>query len=199
MIQYLRSLQWVDYFLYVFVEPGRITHVLQVENWRHLFIGLFSVVLVTIIEIITSALVVPQTSFFYYSISYGWILKIFITLICILLYAGLLDILFQYSGFQGSVKKLVAILSIALFPQILLLPSVYIFKTFNFAPLFFNSLFSFLLGLWSLVIAVKCISELHKMDFFRALVLTLLPLVFIGIVAFFIILLLVFLLTGYLV
>ena len=196
-MQYLRSLQWVDYFFYVFVEPGRLTHLLEVESWRHFMIGLFSIILVTVIDIITGALLVPQTGFFYYAVTYGWILQVVITLTGILVYAGLLDMVFQYYGFPGVVKKLVSILSISLFPQVLLLPSVYIFKTFNFAPLFFNALFSVVLTIWSLMIAVQCIAELQKMDFFRALVLTLLPLVILGVIAFFVFLLIVFLLMGY--
>ncbi len=197
MMQYLRSLQWIDYYFYVFVEPRRLTHLLEIASVRHFMMGFFSIVLVSVIDIITGALLVPQTGFFYYAVTYGWILRVLIILTSILVYAGLLDMVFQYYGYQGSVRKLVPILSISLFPQVLLLPSVYIFKTFNFAPLFFNALFSVILTIWSLMIAVQCIAELHKMDFFRALVLTLLPVVMLGIIFFFVFLLIVFLLMGY--
>ncbi len=85
----------------------------------------------------------------------------------------------------------------SLFPQLFLLPLVYIFKVFVFAPPFFYALFSIGLFAWSALIVVTGLSEVHSIPFTRAALIFLFPYAFAAVTGFLASVLAVFYVFGY--
>jgi hypothetical protein len=72
-------------------------------------------------------------------------------------------------------RDLVPLLNFSLFPRVFILPVVYIFKAFSFAPIFFYSFFLVGLLVWSAFIAVQGLAEMHNCGFGRAVIIYLFP------------------------
>jgi len=181
----IKSLKWADSFLYALTDPrGLYRHISSGEN-SSFYPGFVMPVAVAIIDIITFSILGREGRFFYYKISYGWIFLIILYSVKIILFASLMEMLGQFLGYGGKIKETISLLNYSLFPRTLLLPIVFIFKTINFAPVFFYLLFSIGLFLWSAYVAVQGISEMNNTPFGRALLIFLFPYLLLGIALFF--------------
>ena len=197
MIETLRSLRWVDYYLFALVDPRKLVTLISRGEPKPLPLSLIAVAAVTIVDILASSLLSPQTPFFYHKITYGWMLLILIALLKIVLIAALVDLTCQYLGYEGTVKMLIPLLAFSLFPQILILPLVYIFTVFRFAPLFFYVFFSVALFVWSALIVMVGLSEINKIPFSKSALIVIVPFILIGLCVFFILVLLITQFIGY--
>ncbi len=198
MIAYIKSLAWIDYFYLLLTDPRKLSGLIEKEEMRALPMGFICLACVSITEILSLSLLGEQSSFFYYKITYGWILLFLMLSFKVAVLAGLIDIVAQFFGLPGYARRLIDLLSLALFPRVLLLPLVFVFRVFNFAPVFFYALFSTAFAVWSSLIVVQGISEMHSLPFPRSIMIFLLPFVFTALISFFILILLVAQGVGYL-
>lgn len=184
MIQYIRSLRWADYLFYVLTDPRKLMKTIETSESRIIPGGIFIVLFSALFEILTVSLLGAETQYFYYKVTYGVIFLFLIYIIEILMISSLVDLFCQFSGYGGKIRGILNLVCLAQFPRLLLLPAVYIFKVFHFAPVFFYALFSIMLLLWTALIAVQGISEMHGMIFSRAFLVYLFPFAFYGLVSF---------------
>ncbi len=190
-LSYFRSLAWADYFINALVDPRNLFRIFARKDAKPFGMSFIIPALLAITEILSISLLGSESSFFYYKISYGWILFFLIIILKLIISASLMDMIAQFFGFNGRIKELVSILNYSLLPGVFLLPIIYIFKIMNFAPLFFYFLFTLLLTIWSAFIAIQGISEMHSTGFGRALFIYLFPSIFALLFTFFIIILLI--------
>ncbi len=193
----VRSLKWVDYAYFALLEPRRLVTRISDETSKPYLGALLVVFLASFAEILASSLVTVNTQFFYHKITYGLLLVFLINLVKIAVVVLLIDALCQFMGFEGMVKTIFAIAGYALFPQMFVLPLVYIIKVFSFAPVFFLTVFTMSLGVWSAIIVIVGISEIHSMQFSKAALVFIFPYAAVGLTAFLIALLAVMNLFGY--
>ena len=198
MISYIKSFAWIDYFYLVLVDPRKLCGLIEKEEMRALPLGAICLGCVSITEILSLSLLGEQTRFFYYKITYGWILLFLALSLHVAVLSGLIDLVSQFFGLPGSARRLIDLLSLSLFPRVLLLPLVFVFRVFNFAPVFFYVLFSMGFSVWSALVAIQGISEMHSLRFPRAVLIFILPLVIVALVSFFIVILLIVQGVGYL-
>lgn len=193
----LRSLRWADFFLHALLDPPALYRAIKRNDPRALGLSFVLPVLLAMVHILVAALLSEQTRFFYSKLSYGWILNIMLITAGVVITAALMDLLIQFMGHAGHVRETISLLNYALFPQLFIMPVVYIFRTLSFAPVFFYALSSFAFILWSSYIAVRGFMEMHEIGAGRAVVVFLFPFVLAGVVLFFILLLAALLLWGY--
>jgi len=198
MREYLRSFRWIDYYFLALTEPRKLAVLFPREEKASFAMGFITLALVALFDILSVSLLGRQTSHFYDKISYGWLFSFILLALQVAVLASLIDAACQLMGKGGNVKKLVALLSFALFPRTLLLPLVFIVRVLNFAPYFFFVFFSLGLTVWSALIAVQGIAEINSLGTGRSLTALLLPFVFVGLSLFFLALLGVLNLAGYL-
>ena len=191
IIAELRSLRWADLFLHALVDPRALYRQIARREPRPLALSFLVPAVVSGTGILAVSILSAQTTFFYYKITYGLVLAFLVNSLAVLIAAGLMDMAGQFFGFRGNVRELIPLVNFSLFPRAFILPMVYVFKTFNFAPIFFYSLFFVGLLVWSAFIAVQGISEMHNCGFGRAALVYLFPGLLAGAAAFFISILLV--------
>lgn len=197
MIQNILSLKWIDSVYYTITDPKKLYHYLIEKNNGFLPLTFIIPVAAAAIEIVTLSSMTNQTEFFYTKITYGWILLIFIYLFKILFITLGIDFILQLMGYKGNSKFLITLVNLAYLPNLFILPGSYIFKFVNFAPGFFYGMFSFLIIIWSMLIVISGISELHSISFSKALATYIIPYLFFIVSMFFISLLLVFIFFGF--
>lgn len=185
----LRSLKWVDYLYFALLEPRRLVVRVTDEASKPYWGVLLVVFFASLSEILASSLVTVNSQFFYQKMTYGLLLVFITNLVKIAMVALLIDALCQCMGFAGSLKAIFALAGYALFPQTFILPLVYIVKVFSFAPVFFLAVFSIALAVWSSIIVIMGISEIHSMPFSKSALVFLFPYAAVGTTAFLIALL----------
>ena len=160
----IRSLKWVDYIYYTILDPRMLARlILQSEN-QFLPVTFAIPVLLAASEIISISLLRKQTGFFLYKISYGWILLSLMIIISVFIAVWLVETALQLSNRGGKIKAEITLVNLACFPMIFILPSIVIFSVLNFAPVFFYFLFLVLYFIWSCIIIVLGISEIHGLS-----------------------------------
>lgn len=192
-----RSLRWADYLYYILIEPRRFVRMIIREDAKPLAGGFLIAAAVTVCDVIAASMLGAESPFFYYKLTYGAIFFFLVLIVKIVVLAGLTDLLCQFTGHQGKIKEFIVLVSYALFPQVFLLPVVSIFKVFHFAAPFFYVFFSIVFFIWTALIVIQGISELHAMDFFKAVLFFLFPYAFVGIISFLSFVLIVILAFGY--
>jgi len=185
IIATLRSLRWADYFLFTIIDPRALYRQIKSNDPRAMALSFTVPVIVAVTELLSSSLLGRPTTFFFYKISYGWILHSMVLVFLIIITAALMDLVIQFMGMKGNVRELIIVINYAVFPKVFLLPLVYIFKVINFAPGFFYVLFSLGLFIWSAFITIQALSEMHAADFGKALLIFLFPIILMGIFIFF--------------
>lgn len=192
----IKSLTWVDFLMECLLSPSKLAlRVKNSENKIHKY-GFIFPVFSTGISILSMSVLTSQDEFFYYKITYGWILLVIITVSQIFIIAALTDLIFQLRGKQGNVKKIVEILNFSFFPKILILAPVMLFVSINFAAPFWYFCMTLLTSIWGIYIVVRGLSEIFNVDIFSALVTYALPYVIGAVTGFSIMLLSGFLLYG---
>jgi hypothetical protein len=194
----LRALRWADLFLYSMLDPRALYRQIDRGEPPSFILSFTIPAAVAVIDIITLSLLGGQTTFFYYKITYGWILLFLYQVLTVVISAALMDTASQFFGYKGAVRRLIILVNFSLFPKVFILPLVYIFHVFNFAPIFFYAFFSVGLFTWSAMVAVQGISEMHGLSLGRAAVVYLFPAVLTGVTLFFMFVLLVICGVGYL-
>ena len=197
IITKIRSLLWADFFLYSLVDPRLLYRQIGKNDPRPFLLSFTVPAISTISGILALSLLGKQTSFFYTKITYGWILLFIWESFKIVILAGLMDMACQFQGSRGNIREMVSLLNFSLFPQALILPTSMIFSIINFAPVFMFVLFSLVLFVWSAWIAVIGISEMHSIQAGRTVIIFIFPYLFISIVFFFMGLLSLISLVGY--
>ncbi len=193
----LRSLRWADLFLYSLLDPRALYRQIERNEPKPFALSFIVLAAVAVIDIRTLSLMGRQTPFFYYKITYGWILVFLYHTLTVILASALMDMAAQFYGFKGNIRRFITLVNFSMFPKVFILPLVYIFKVFNFAPLFFYAFFSLGLLAWSAVIAIQGISEMHSISFGRGAVIYLFPAILTGLALFFMLILLVICGVGY--
>jgi hypothetical protein len=194
----VRSLKWVDYLYFALLEPRRLIVRISDESSRPYWGALFIVLLSSFAEILASSLVVANTQYFYLKMTYGVLLLFLVNAVKIAVIVLLIDALCQFMSFTGSMKTLFPLVAYAHFPQSFILPLVYIFKVLSFAPVFFLAALSLALAVWTSIIVISGISEMHSMPFTKSALVFLFPYAAVGIIAFLIALLGIINIFGYL-
>lgn len=184
MMETIKSLRWVDYYFFTLVDPRKLTANVIRGVPHPLPLSLMVVAAVAIIEILVSSILGMQTPFFYYKITYGWILLFLVFLLLIIILSSLIDLTCQFLGYEGNVRVIVFLMCFSLLPITLLLPMVYIFRIFHFAPLFFYVFFSLCLSVWSAIIIILGISEIHRISFSKSFIIFIFPFFLVGGIAF---------------
>jgi hypothetical protein len=197
MINYIKSLAWADYLLYIIADPRKMANMIMTREAGLLPGGVVLLFFISFFEIIALSLVSNETSFFYYKITYGALFFFIVLIVQIITLAALVDLICQYIGYQGSMKKLINIINLSLFPRMFILPIVFIFKVIHFAPVFFYVFFTFVLMVWSAFIIIQGISELHHAAFAKSVLIFLFPYMLFGVAAFFLFVLSVIMIFGY--
>lgn len=187
----LKSLRWADLFLYALLDPRALYRQIDRNEPPAFALSFMLPAAVAAIDIITLSLLGKQTPFFYYKITYGWILLFLYQALMVVVSAALMDMASQFFGSGGAVRRFIVLLNFSLFPKLFILPLVYIFHVLGFAPVFFYFFFSTGLLVWSAMIAVQGISEMQGVNLGRAVVVYLFPAILIWTSLFFMFILLV--------
>jgi Yip1-like protein len=185
----IRSLMWVDYFIHTLTDPRSLYNSLLRKDSNAFKVSFIIPVFVIISDIVAFSLLSQQTEYFYYKITYGWILFTIIIIIKILILSSFMDLISQFMGFEGKIKEMITIVNFSLFPKLFLLPLIFIFRTINFAPLFFYFFAALLFFVWSGLIIMQSISEMHGVDFGKSLLIFIFPYILFGVAGFFILIL----------
>ena len=183
-MEYFRSLAWADYLFNLLAEPRKFTRMILREDAKPLpgaVAVAFSAVLAD--QLAVTSLGVPGP-FAYYGLTYGTLLMFLVMCVKLLVLACLVDLLCQFLGYAGRVRELVALAGYAMFPQVLILPIIHIFRVFHAAAPFFYVLFSLALFVWSALIVAVGVSETHSVPFSRAALIFLFPFALAGAIAF---------------
>ena len=151
----LKSLRWADLFLYSLLEPRALYRQINRNEPKSLALSFVIPAIVAITEILTLSLLGKQTPFFYYKVTYGWILLFLCQALAAVISASLMDMACQFFGWKGNIREFIVLINFSLFPKFFLLPLVYLFRVFHFAPLFFYTFFSLGLFVWSALIVIQ--------------------------------------------
>ena len=179
-----RTLAWADFFLYALIDPRALYRRVRQKEPEPFWISFIVPVFVSLSGILLLSLIGRESAFFYYKISYGWILVFLFTLIKILIYSSLVDAAAQFSGLKGNIRELITLVNFSMLPELFVLPAAYPFIVGDFAPVFFYVLFSLVCFIWHILIIVQSLSEMHTVEFGRALLIYFMPAVVTGIVLF---------------
>ena len=192
-----KSFNWSDFFLYTLIDPRQLYKNILESELKTYKLSFAVPAIVSITNIIAMSLLGNETSFFFYKVSYGWILFFLLWVLRNVVSSSLMDLISQFMGYKGKVKDMISLLNFSIFPHALLLPIIYIFKVLNFAPLFFYIFITFLLFIWSAFITILGISEMHSINFPRAILIYVFPYLFVWILIFFVVVLLFILGAGF--
>jgi hypothetical protein len=181
----IRNLKWADLFIYSMVDPRALYRQIRENASAAEKIGFLIPAIVALTEILAASMLGGKSSFFYYKISYGWILHFLVLSFFVILVSALIDMACQFMGLKGNIRELITLINFSLFPKVFLLPVVCMFSVIHFAPAFFYFLASFCLYIWSALIAVQGISEMHGSGMGKSLLFYLFPTILMGFVGFF--------------
>lgn len=184
IVETFKSLRWTDYFLYALTDPRELYRRIKQKDPDPFALSFIVPAIAALFDILVLSLMGRESGFFYYKISYGWILVFIYALFKIAVYSSLVDVTAQFFGYKGNIREMIIIVNFSLFPGVLFLPVIYFFSIINFAPLFFYILFSIVFFIWYVMIFVQGISEMHSIDFGESFLIFILPAVFIGVVFF---------------
>ena len=192
----IRSLVWVDYLIDIITNPRELA--LKVVNGRNrIYYSTFILpVLSCGVFIIISSLLFNQTGYFYYKISYGWMLLIIFVIAYILVFSAVIDQIFQLKGKSGNVKRVINIINMSYFPALLILPLMLLVTSVNFIPVFWFLLLYLIVMIWSVFISSRGFAEIYGVELASAVLIYLIPHALISILNGLIGILLIFLLSG---
>lgn len=188
-MEYIKSLKWVDYFFLCLLEPRRLVNLISRKEGSPFFLGFLIVFIVSLFEIISLSMFGSETGFFFYKVSYGWVLVFLIFLFKIVVFSCLIDLFCQFRDHPGSIMRTINLVCFSFFPLVFILPVVVIVTTLNTVPIFLYILFSILLHFWQAMIIIQGISEIHQIGFGESLVIFLSPFILTGLLTLFIIIL----------
>jgi len=195
ILETFKSLRWADFFLYALTDPRELYRRIKQKDPDPFALSFLVPLIAALFDILVLSLLGRESGFFYYKISYGWILVFIYAVFKIAVYSSLVDATAQFFGYKGNIREIITLVNFSLFPGVLFLPVCYLFSVINFAPGFFYVFFSIVFFVWYAMIFVQGISEMHSIDFWKSFVIFILPALFIGIIFFLITVLLI--ITGF--
>ena len=196
-LEKFRELSWADFFLYSLLDPRALYRRIKQKDPDSFLMSFIVPAAVALSDILVISLLGKQSGFFYYKISYGWILVFLYTILKVIVYASMMDMVAQFFGHKGNIRELIILVNFAMLPELFLLPALYPFIVMNFVASFFYVLFSIIFFIWHVLILIQGISEMHTIDFGKSFVIFILPAVITGIILFLIFIMLVITLFGY--
>lgn len=171
----IRSLTWTDVLIYVLTEPSAVfRYVTERENFP--FKASFAVPAAAALAGVLAPFLISNNSGFP-GISYGWIFQFIILSVYCTGASALMDMAAQFYGCQGRVRAMLTVLNLSLFPEIFLLPGVFIFSILDFAPVFFFVVIQLALFVWSSVILVINVSGLYGIGQGKAFMICVFPVI----------------------
>jgi len=191
-----KSLRWADYFLYTILDPRELYRRVNQKDPDPFILSFIIPLVYSIFAILIMSFVGKETNFFYYKMSYGWILIFLYTLFKIIIYSSLVDITAQFFGYKGSIREILTLYNFSLFPELFFLPVFYGFVIIDFAPGFFYVLFSIVFFVWQVMIFAQSFSEMHSIDFNKSIIILIIPVAAIGLIILLMAVLLVILAAG---
>jgi len=197
-LETIKSLRWADFFLYTITDPRELYRRIKQKDPDPFILSFIIPAVIVLFDILALSLMGKETGFFYYKMSYGWILVFIYAVFKIIVYSSLVDVTAQFFGCRGNIREILTIANFSIFPMVFFLPAFYLFTVINFAPGFFYVFFSILFFIWYVMIFVQGISEMHSIDFGKSFVIFIIPALFIGIVLFLITILLIITGIGFL-
>jgi len=198
MIDTLRSLRWTDYFLYALVDPRSLYRHISQNDPKAFALSFTVPAAAAIADILAGSLFGNQTLFFFYKITYGWILLSIFYVLKNAVISTMMDASAQFRGMKGNAREMVCLVNFSMFPQVFILPLTCIFVVFGFAPVFFYIAIGLGLTVWSALVAVQGISEMHRTNTGKAVFIYILPYIVIWSALLFMTVLLFILTGGYL-
>lgn len=196
-LQKFRELGWADFFLYSLLDPRALYRRIKQKDPDAFMMSFIVPGSVALSDILVISLMGKESGFFYYKVSYGWILVFLYTILNVIVYTSLMDMVAQFLGYKGNIRELIILVNFAMLPELFLLPAAYPFIVMNFVPSFFYVLFSITFFIWHVMILIQGISEMHTIDFGKSFVIFILPAVVTGILLFLIFVMLMISLFGY--
>lgn len=196
-IETFKSLRWADFFIFALSDPRSLARNIRLNNPPSFLLSFLSPLLSAFVYIISSSMLTVQSGFFYYKLSYGWLLVALISVLQIVTYSSLTAFSLEFTGKKSSIKEIVTLVNFAQFPAAFLLPLIYIFSVINFAPVIFFLIFVFAFMIWTAFISTTGISELYDLSFSKSLYAFLFPYILISISGFFIFILIAANLIGF--
>jgi hypothetical protein len=175
IITELRSLRWADLFLSALLDPRALYRQIDRKEPRSFILSFFVPAVVAAALIITVSLLSAQTPFFFIKITYGWIFLYIAIAVQLVVGSALMDMASQMFGYKGNIRDTIILNNFALFPLVFILPLVYIFRVFSFAPVFFFIFFFVCLMVWSALVAIEGLSEMHTAGFGKSVLVYMFP------------------------
>jgi len=194
----LKTLRWADLFIWSLLDPRALSRQIQRQEPRSFALSFMIPAMAAIADILAVSILSTQTAFFYYKVTYGWILSFLWHAIALLVAAVLMDAASQFFGYRGNAKECITLVNFSQLPKVFILPLVYLFRVIHFAPIFFYVLFTVALAIWSVAVMIQGISEMHGAGLGRSTVIVLFPAILLGGGLFFILVLLMLCGAGYL-
>ncbi len=198
MLETFKTLTWADYFLYALTDPRELYRRIRQKDPDPFALSFAVPAATALFDILAMSMMGSETGFFYYKISYGWILLFIYELLKTVIYSSLVDVTAQLHGHRGNIREIIAVANFSLLPKVFFLPVIVFFTAVNFAPGFFYVFFSILFFAWYVMIFVQGLSEMHELDFGRSFIIVIIPALFIYITMFLIAILLIITGIGYL-
>jgi len=183
----IRNLRWADFLIFALVDPRALYRQIKNSEKKPAAMSFLVPAVICLTDIVALSLLGKETGFFYFKTSYGWVLSLLYTGLKIIIAVSLMDMTAQFLGYKGSMKDLLCLFNFSFFPQVLLLPAVYIFRVIHFAPVFFYVFFSIAVIIWSALIVIQWLSEMHSAVFVRSVLIVIFPYAVTGAVLFFIV------------
>ena len=101
----LKSLRWADLLLYSLLDPRSLYRQINRNEPRSFALSFLMPAAVAIIELLTLSLLGKQTPFFYYKVTYGWILLFLCQALISVIAASLMDMASQFFGWKGNIRE----------------------------------------------------------------------------------------------
>ncbi len=197
ILEKFKSLAWADFFLYALIDPRSLYRRIKQKDPDALWLSFAVPAAVSLADILVLSLMGKESNFFYYKISYGWILVFLFSFLRILIYASLVDAAAQFSGLRGNIREMITVINFSLLPELFILPAVYPFIVGGIIPAFFYIILTMVCFVWHVLILVQAISEMHTIEFGRSFLIFIMPAIVTGTIFFLIAVMMIINTAGY--
>ncbi len=137
ILETFKSLRWVDFFLYALTDPRELYRRIKQKDPDPFALSFIVPLISALFDILILSLMGRESEFFYYKISYGWILVFIYGIFKIAVYSSLVDVTAQFFGYRGNIREIITLVNFSLFPGVLFLPVCYLFSVIKFCARFF--------------------------------------------------------------
>lgn len=192
----IRSLVWVDYLIDIITNPRELALKVVSGKNKVYFSTFLLPALSSCVFIIVTSLLFNQSHYFYYKISYGWMLLIILSIVYILLFSAIIDQIFQFKGKPGNVKRIINIINMSCFPVLFVLPLMLLVTSINFLPFFLLIILLLVVLIWSVFISARGFAEIYEVELASAILIYMVPHVALFVINGLISILFIFLLSG---